>query len=76
MSELLANVFFDLTEEAEGLLSDLDQNITTMAVGMDEVVFHEHFEEGSSSKTSNNCIKGMSVLFEVSHWYSLHKSLN
>lgn len=43
---------------------------------MDEVIFHEHLEESSSSQTGNHCVQRMSVLLEVSNWHSLNKCLN
>ena len=41
----LFEVSFDFTEKWSRVFSDFDQNITTVTVSMDKIVFHQHFEE-------------------------------
>lgn len=58
------------------MLGDLDQDVTAVAISMDEVVLHQHLEESSGAETSNHRIQRMHVLLEISHWHSLHKTLH
>jgi hypothetical protein len=58
------------------LLFDLDEDVAAVAVGVDEVVLHEHFEEGLRAQPGNHLVEGMLVELVVGDWVALHEGFN
>lgn len=72
----LDHIVPNLAKETRGLLGDFDQNIAAVAIGMDEVILHQHLKESRSAETSNDRIEGMRIFLEICHWHSLHETLH
>jgi hypothetical protein len=47
-----------------------------VAVSVDEVIFHEHFEEGGRAQPSDDFVEGVLLLLVVGDWHSLHERLD
>jgi hypothetical protein len=47
-----------------------------VAIGVDEVILHEHFEESCGPKPSNDRIERMYIFLEVSYWNSIDETFN
>ena len=58
-----------------GLILDPNDDITCMAVGMDEIVLHQHRKEGLSTQVGNGFVHVMDVVLVKSYCFSLDELL-
>lgn len=57
-------------KESIFFVGNFNENIATMTVCMDKVMFDEHLKEGTSSNSSDKLIHLMGVIFIVRYWFS------
>ena len=54
-------VILNVFEETVRVVFEIDENITPMTIGMDEIVFYQHLKESRSPHPSNELILLMIV---------------
>jgi hypothetical protein len=72
----LLKIFPNFSEKGSGLLCELNKDVSAMAVGVDEVIFHEHLKESAGSKSGDDGIEWMPIALEVCYRHSFNKAFN
>jgi hypothetical protein len=69
-------VSLNLGEGVVRLLFYLDEDVSSVAVSVDKVIFHQHLEKSGRAKSCDDFAQGVWLLLIVSHWVASDESFN